>query len=272
MPNAPLSRWRFPALLACACALLVSAAHARDPGTELAQQVYDRPDGRDQSVRLRMTLTEPGHAPRNRLFYSYRLDEGGGQVRSLARFLEPADVAGTGLLTLDEPDEETAQWLYLPALKRERRISGSRKGGRFVGSDLYFEDLRDRPVARDRHRITGEDEVMGVACEVLESVPVAADNSVYDRRESCIHRETLLPLRIDYFEGGKGRPSKRLTVSRIKRIQGFWTVMESRVTDLASGHETRLAVEGVAYDQGLPATLFSIQALTDPSRDVPYRP
>lgn len=275
MPQLAMVRWNVPmlaALMICSF-MAMSDARANDAeGTALARQVYDRPDGRDMSVRLRMTLTERGRAPRARLFYSYRQDQGRGRVRSLVRFIEPADVAGTGLLTQDTPGQESAQWLFLPAVNKERRISGSRKGGRFVGSDIYFEDLRDRLVEQDRHRAIGTDSVLGTTCKLLESVPVDPSNSVYSRRVSCIHPETFLPLRVEFFEGGKSTPSKRLVVSRIQRVQGYWTVLDSTMTDLASGHETRLAVEEIKYDQGLPESLFSIQALTDPARDTPYRP
>lgn len=256
----------------CLGATSAQADDALTAGTALARQVYDRPDGRDMSLRLRMTLTQQGHAPRHRLFYSYRLDQGDGHVRSLVRFREPADVAGTGLLTLDAPGQESAQWLYLPALKKERRISGSRQGGQFVGSDLYFEDLRDRRVELDRHRLIGAEEFQGAPCQVLESIPTKPDNSAYSQRISCIHPETFLPLKIDFYEGGKASPTKRFTVSRIKPIQGYWTVLDSTMTHLPSGHETRLQVETVKYDQNLPDTLFSIQALTDPTQDERFRP
>ncbi|AFL76082.1 outer membrane lipoprotein-sorting protein [Thiocystis violascens] len=267
-----MARWLGVAFVLSLVAAISHADESLDAGTALARQVYARPDGRDLSLRLRMTLTERGHAPRNRLFYSYRQDLGGGNVRSLARFQEPADVAGTGLLTLDTPAAESAQWLYLPAIKKERRISGSRKGGRFVGSDLYFEDLRDRPVERDRHRLIGTDSFQGTSCQVLESIPSDPDNSVYSKRLSCIHPETFLPLRIEFFAGGKTVPAKRFTVSRIKRIQGYWTVLDSTMTDLSSGHETRIEAEAVKYDQGLPASLFSVQTLTDPAQDKRFRP
>ena len=247
------------------------AANALD-GATLATQVYNRADGRDVTSRARMVLTEPGQSPRERLLYSYAADRKIRERWSLMRFVEPADVAGTGLLTVDYPGDENDQWLYLPALDRVRRIASSRKGGRFVGSDFFYEDLRDREPEMDRHTLGGKSTVGNVPCTLLVSTPVDPDNSVYSKRVSCIHTGILVPLQIEYFEGRSDRPTKRLSAKRIKKIQGYWTVVDSEMEDLQSGHTTRLLIEAVKYDQGLPDNLFSRQALSDDRLELRYRP
>ncbi len=137
------------------CSLLCGIAAHADAAAELAQKVYDRPNGHDMTAMGRMVLTEKGHAPRIRELVTYRLEKSKGETANLIRFIEPEDIAGTGLLSLDKADGKSEQWLYLPALDRVRRISGDRKGGRFVGSDLYYEDLQERKPTEDRHRLTG---------------------------------------------------------------------------------------------------------------------
>lgn len=252
--------------------MVASAASADAPAEELAHLVYDRPAGRDVTTVSRMELIEKGRTPRVRTLVAYRLNKGGGEVAHLIRFLEPADIAGTGLLSIDKADGANEQSLYLPSLDRARRIAGDRKGGRFVGSELYYEDLQDRKPARDRHRLLGKDMVDGVACDLLESVPVDKANSVYRRRVSCVDRQTALVLRVDYFETDDAAASKRWLLVGKKRQQGFWTVTESRMIDLASGRETRLLVDSVAYDKRLPAKLFTTQTLADENLEMEYRP
>jgi len=242
-------------------------------GRRLAQQVYDRPDGNDMSTAGTMALEAQGQKPRVRQMYTYRLDKARGEIRSLIRFTAPADIRGTGLLTLDHPDGGSDQWVYLPALDRSRRISANRKGGRFVGSDIYFEDLQDRKVNMDRHRLLGQEKVFGMQTQVLESVPVKPDNSTYGKRVSWVHKPSLLPLRVDFYAPGRNaKPIKRMEVHRIEQVQGYWTVMDSTITDLSSGHRTRMVVEKVAYDRDLPASLFTSQMLEDPARERAYRP
>lgn len=260
------------ALVLLAGLLPLAPAAADEAGARLAQQVYDRPDGDDATSAVTMALTEAGRSPRVRTMILYRLSGAGGEVSTLIRFTDPADIEGTGLLTLDAADGASNQWIYLPALQRVRRVDSSRKGGRFVNSDYYYEDLRDRKPSMDAHRVLGRERIDGVDCEVLESVPVDAGNSVYRRRVSWIDPASLLPLRVDFFEKDADTPSKRLLVLKRERLQGYWTVLESTLTDLGSGHQTRLTANRVLYDRGLPARLFSSQALEEERTEKEFRP
>lgn len=252
--------------------LLAGQAWADTAGTELAQRVYDRPDGDDVTFAMTMTLTEKGRSPRVRKMMLYRQDKKAGEVSTLIRFTEPADIEGTGLLTQDHADSDSNQWIYLPAMERVRRIDSNRKGGRFVNSDYYYEDLRDRHVGKDVHRILGQEVVAGVSCEILESIPTEPGNSVYAKRISWIDPATLLPLRVDFFEKRQDQPSKRLLVAKREKIHGYWTVMDSTLTDLGNGHQTRLTLDRTVYDRGLPARLFTTQVLEDESAEKEFRP
>ncbi len=248
----------------------VYAANAQ--GRALAQAVYDAPSGDDFASRAIMTLTEKGHQPRTREMFTLRLDRGPTERWSLTRFTRPSDIRGVGLLTKDYPGDENDQWLYLPALDRVRRVSSGRKGGRFVGSDLFFEDLRDREVGMDHHTLKGEGKVGKLVCKILESVPVDPDNSVYSKRVAWVHPGTLTPLRVDLYQAHSNKPIKRAEVKRLKRIQGIWTILDSTMTDLDSGHVTRVTQKTVKYNQGIPERLFTSQALADESGELRFRP
>lgn len=242
-------------------------------GQALAERVYDRPEGNDLTTRGAMLLEEEGRDPRVREMITYQLTHEPGQVWSLIRFTAPADIADTGLLTLDHPDGSSDQWVYLSAMDRTRRIPSARRGGRFVGSDLYFEDVQDRKPDLDTHRFLGEEEIQGATTLKLESVPVEPGNSAYGRRVSWIHEPSLLPLRIDFYAKGRDdSPIKRMEIQRIDRIQGYWTVMDSIMTDLRSGHRTRLRVDEAVYDRDLPESLFTSRALEDTAIEGRFRP
>jgi hypothetical protein len=249
-----------------------TGAAAAEDGLALARRVYERPDGQDVTSVVTMSLGEEGKPPRVRKMLVYRLNGAKGDVSTLIRFTAPADIEGTGLLTLDAADGNTNQWIYLPAMQRVRRVDSNRQGGRFVNSDFYFEDLRDRKPNADTHRITGHEKVGDTVCEVLESVPVQADNSAYLKRLSWIDPKSLLPLRMDFFERQIDQPSKRLLVSRLEQVQGYWTVMDSTLTDLQTRHQTRLVVEKVLYDRQLPASLFTSRALAEERQEREFRP
>lgn len=247
-------------------------AASSEEASALAQAMFDRPGGRDLTTAVRMELTEKGRPPRSRQLVSYRISKGRGESATLIRFLEPQDIAGTGLLSITNADGSNEQSLYLPAMDRVRRIASDRKGGRFVGSDIYYEDLQERPPSQDRHRILGREAVGGTPLTVLESTPVNAADSVYKKRVSLIDPQTLLAHRIDYFERDDGVPSKRWEMLASKRVQGYWTVTDSRVTDLVTGHSTRLVVDAIKYDRKLPGRLFTPKALSDETLEAEYRP
>lgn len=240
-------------------------------GERLARRASEQSEPRDVTVRATMSLTELGRSPRTRTLYCYRLESGRDTVYSLIRFTAPPDVRGIGLLTVTGPNDLPRQWLYLPALERMRSVPPTGGGGRFVSTDFLYEDLRDRDPALDRHRLLGREELGGVSALVLESIPTDPATSAYTRRVSWIHPEALLPLRVDYFMSANEAPVKRLTVRRIEQIQGYWTIMDSTMTDLESGHQTQLTVDAVRYDRGLPESLFSHETLREPAREEPYR-
>lgn len=248
-----------------------AGAQAQD-AAGVAQQVFDRPGGRDMTTLSRMELSEKGHAPRTRSIVTYRRQEPGGERTTLIRFLEPGDIAGVGLLSTTRSNGSTEQSLYLPELDRVRRISSERKGGRFVGSDLSFEDLQDRNPARDTHRVVGRESIAAVNCTVIESTPVDEGDSIYGKRISWIDTATWLPLRVDYHVAGDATPTKRWTVAVQRRIQNYWTVIDSTMLDLRQGSQTRLVIQSAIYDRKLPARLFSTRALGDESYESEYRP
>jgi len=243
-----------------------------DDGGALAQRVYARSDGKDATSVVTMSLTEEGKTPRVRSMLLFRTSGANKGTSTLIRFTAPADIQGTGLLTQDSADGTSDQWIYLPAMQRVRRVDSNRKGGRFVNSDYYFEDLRDRKPEMDTHRLRAREKLGATLCEVLESDPVDPSNSVYVRRVSWIDPQSLLPLRIDFFERSLEQPSKRLLIVRREQVQGYWTAMDSTLTDLTNGHQTRLVVDRVLYDRGLPATLFTSRALADERVESAYRP
>jgi len=262
----------FSLILLITLTCLSRLSSADTDGTALAQKLYDRPDGIDESTQAQMILSQKGSKPRQRRLYTYRLDNKNDETLSLMRFTAPADIEGTGLLTHDLPGDESNQWIYLPALDRARRIASSRKGGRFVGSDIYYEDLRKRDVAKDRHRIIGTGKVGKVTTTILESIPLDPDSSVYSKRLSWIHMGSLIPLQVEYYTAGSETPIKRLKVKKIKKLQGYWTVVDSTVYDIKSGHQTRIVTSDIKYDQQLPADLFTRQALSDKKSEEKYRP
>src|SRR5690606_32168533 len=134
-------------LLGCALAA-APAARAQDgawpDGEEIARRVNEREDGRAVARILHMELVDKGGTVRTRTTRSFRRDVG-DQRRSVLFFEAPANLKGTALLTWDErdPARDDVQWLYLPGLRKTRRVAMSERGRAFLGTDLTFEDMKN---------------------------------------------------------------------------------------------------------------------------------
>ncbi len=228
-------------------------------GDELAQWIYDRDTGRDAVATIEMVLTSRSGHQRVRRFES-RMVRHDGLQDSLIRFTYPTDIDGTAFLTLERRGGDAQQFLYLPALRRVRRIVAKQKGKSFVNSDLYYQDLERRRPDKDRHRLLGEATVDGRRCWILESIPKEKGSSAYGKNIAWIDQATLLPVKGESYD----RKLRKIKVSRILRmeqIEGIWTSMESEVTTLKHHHTTRLRVEEIRYNVGLKASDFNKRAL-----------
>lgn len=228
-------------------------------GRELAQKVFDRETGRDATASVEMVLLNKRGKKRVRTFDSFAKHYG-TLIRQAIRFTSPADIKGTAFLSIEKAAGETDQFLYLPALRRARRIVTSQKSHRFVNSDFTYEDMERRPVDDSQHTIAGEDRKGPIMCFVLESRPKKGVSSQYSLVKSWITKETYVPVYTEFFDK-KGRLIKKYKVLRLEKKQGIWTEMYVKMEDLRRKHKTFLNVKTVTYNTGLEDRLFEVQSL-----------
>ncbi len=149
--------------------------------------------------------------------------EGENGDKSISTFLSPADVKGTKTLTHEHLDRDDDQWLYLPALKRVKRIASSNKSGSFMGSEFSYEDIGNQDYQKFSY--SGEaQEVMldGVACYKSDRVPNES-NSGYTKETIWVDRTNFLVQQIEYYDR-KHELLKTAKFSDHKQIQGVWRV------------------------------------------------
>lgn len=248
-----------PPLPAPPAAVRVAPPSIGITGEAIARRVYDREAGRDAMAVVEMVLTSRSGQQRIRHFESRILRQGGLQD-SLIRFTYPKDIQDTAFLTLERDGEDAEQFLYLPALRRVRRIVAKQKGKSFVNSDLYYQDLERRSPDKDIHTLLGEDRVGDWQCWILESVPKDAGSSAYGKVKVWVDQVSLLPVLSESFDD-KGRKLKVSKANRIAVIDGIWTVTDSEVTTLDSRHTTRLTTQEVDYNVGLDPSAFTKRAM-----------
>lgn len=234
---------------------------AQDTGRDIIQMVQDQPDGENRKSVMTMKLINHRNAVRERSLLSYSLDLGKDR-KSIMFFRSPADVKGTGFLSwqYDDPDKDDDRWLYLPAMKKVRRISGaSAKKEKFMGSDFTYDDMGGRHVDEDEHLLTGEENVEGITCWVVESVPRDEDAS-YSKKVSWIRKDALIPVKVEFYDR-MGALNKTLKASGISREGNYWTTRSLEMTSHQRNHKTLIQIERIEYDLDMDESMFTVPAL-----------
>ncbi|MBL4730362.1 MAG: outer membrane lipoprotein-sorting protein [Sulfurimonas sp.] len=146
--------------------------------------------------------------------------EGKDADKSLMEFDTPADVKGTKFLSYEHIKRDDEQWLYLPALKRVKRIASKNKSGAFMGSEFSYEDLSAFNVKKYKYEGEAtEGEIDGEAVYIGSSVPISK-YSGYTKLISYVSKESFLIRKIEYYD----RKKKLLKTAYFKNYKMFGTV------------------------------------------------
>jgi hypothetical protein len=192
---------------------------------QVLQAARTRPTGERVRARLRMVVTDSAGHEISRVLRSSSMEHEGA-TRTLMMFESPAELRGTGLLTIDYDDQRDAdQWLYLPSLRRSTRIAMRNRSGAFVGSDFSYADLTvPDPADFTLRMLDAAARVDGEACWHIESVPrnaaVQAETG-YERTEMWISQRSLVPLRMKAWLGQER--FKYVSASGIAQQDGVYT-------------------------------------------------
>jgi len=229
-------------------------------GRDVMLKIENRDDGDDRRFILKMTLINKRGKQRVREILSYSKDYG-KDSKSIMYFRKPADVKGSGFLSweYDDPAKDDDRWLYLPALKKVRRISGSSKNDYFMGSDFTYDDMGGRSVDEDDHKLLREEKLEGNLCWVVESIPKNKDY-MYSKIVRWIRQDVLLAVKIEFYDKS-GALMKTLSVSEIRKQDDIWTVFKMHMDNKQEKHQTILEFTKVAYNTGVKDNLFKVATL-----------
>jgi hypothetical protein len=182
-----------------------------------------------------------------------------GQSKTVIRFTAPPEVKGVTLLIVNHRDRSSDQWMWTPAIERDRRIALQDRSTRFFGTDFSFEDLEERDLDQFDYTLLGSEAVDGADCWKIQSVPKQAKSSQYTQSIVWIRKDNYAYARIEGFI--KDQLVRRLNYARISEIQGIWTARELTMTDLKRSSSTRLTLDKVEYNLPLKDDDFTLQAI-----------
>jgi len=237
--------------------MIVSMLSAQElTGLQIIQKVYNRPTGEDQTADLTMSLINSRENRRVRKIKQY-LKDFGDMEKKIMFFVAPADVYNTSFMnwSYDEVGKDDDQWIYLPALKKVKRISSDSKSDYFMGSDFTYDDLGDRHPSSDSHKLLREETLDGEDCYVVESIP-KEEEYMYSKTITWIIKDKWIGKKKDFYDEDEDL-LKTLSVNETKKINDIIIITLSKMENIQSEHKTIMKLENVKVNIGVSDLKFT---------------
>ena len=190
--------------------------------------------------------------------WEYRRIGSFGASKAILRFTAPAEVKGVALLIVNHTDRASDQWMWTPAIERDRRIATQDRSTRFFGTDFSFEDLEERDVDQFDYKLAGDDTIDGAACWKIESKPKQSKSSQYTSSLVWVRKDNYVAAQIESYD--KDKLIRRIHYSDIQNVSGIWTPRTVEVFDANRKSRTVLKLEKLEYNVPMKDEDFTLEA------------
>jgi len=247
--------------------LIALSAWAQPTGMEIARMTDERDDGAFVTQTLKMQLIDKRGKQRERTTQTFRKYYG-KERRQAIFYMEPSNIEGTAFLVYDYPEKgrDNDQWLYLPALRKTRRISAANRGDYFLGTDMTYEDisLGSKLSMNDyNYQYLNSEVVDGHESYVIEATPVddkTAKELGYSKAQVWVDAKNAMIHKAEYWDIA-GNHLKTLHVTDIRKVDGIWTGHKLEIINHKTGHKTIFTFSDVDYGSAVPDDVFTEEAL-----------
>jgi outer membrane lipoprotein-sorting protein len=209
---------------------------------------------------LTMTLISKSGDQRVRKILTKRKEGEAGEAKSVAYFLSPADVKGTAFLVWEHKGQPNDVFIYLPALKKIRRIASEQKHQSFMGSDFSYADMENRDVDEAEHRLQAQEQMGDKETWVIESIPKPESDSEYSRLVSWIRKDDFISQKIELYDK-KGKLYKVMEVLKVGPVGDETLPLHFSMQDVQKDHRTEILLENVQLNQNIPDDEFTHRAI-----------
>jgi outer membrane lipoprotein-sorting protein len=245
------------AVLVVGLGLATHVAAADLDATQIAARNFSVDKVVDARAEITMTLMSEGGARRERATTSLsKLLPNGVDRERIIRFLAPAEVKGTATLLVEHSDADDDIWIYLPALRKVRRLVANNKKDSFVGTDFSYGDIIGHRVEDWTYQLTGHEAVDGADTYVLEATPktdAVRDTSGYGKRKIWIRTDNFVGIKASYWDTG-GALLKEFEAADVREIDakaGKWQAFRLTMHNRQTGHRTELVFTKLQVGVGL---------------------
>lgn len=235
-------------------------------GPEIFEKVNTRDDGEVLTRDMKITMSDKSGKSRVQNTHTYRRYYG-KEKRAVIFYTDPANVKDTGFLTYDYPDpeKEDDQWLYLPALRRVRRISSSNRGDYYLGTDLTYEDIKLDTRLSDEMSWTrvGEEDIKGVPCILIEGIPHTpeiAEELGYSKYHAWVD-PSIWMVRKNTAWDTNGNSLKTVSWEDFIEVDGIWAVQRMFTENHKTGHSTIMEFSHIDFTTPIDDDKFTERAL-----------
>ncbi len=229
-------------------------------GKQIIEKVYNRPTGDDQTSDLTMTLINKSGAQRVRVIKQFTKDLGEVE-KSIMFFLSPADVKNTSFMSWTyDSDQSDDQWIYLPALRKTKRISSDSKSDYFMGSDFTYDDLGDRKLEDDTHKLLRDETLDGKDCYVVESVSKDEDY-MYSKTVVWVNKSNFIGVKKEFYDEDEDL-LKILTIKEVEKISDIWVITNSEMKNVQKNHRTTIILSNIQISTGISDSKFTERMMT----------
>lgn len=236
----------------------VTICFADEKALEIARKNHQLKKPQTSSMSGKMVLINKQGKSRVREMQMYNRETGEG-TDSFIKFLSPADVADVKFLTIGYDNADDQQRLYLPALGKARRISSSKKGGSFLGSDFNYFDMEEHSLSDFSYQYLGEGKFKDKNCFILKNIPKDKDTP-YSSLKTWISKDNYYTYKIECYDK-QGRLEKTIFMEEVKEIKDCLIAVKMLAQDHLSGTKTLLLFNDVKININIDEKVFSIQNL-----------
>lgn len=241
--------------------VIANAETAEEKGLAIAVEADKRDTGfEDFTANMVMELRNKQGDTSTRTIRLKTLEVTGDGDKSMSIFDKPADVKGTAFLTFSHAIKPDEQWLYLPALKRVKRINSKNKSGPFMGSEFAYEDLASQEIEKYTYKYIRDEQLNGIDCFVMERYP-AYEHSGYTKQLAWVNKDRYVAEKIEFYDR-KNDLLKTLVNSDYQQYLGqYWRAGEMTMENHQTGKSTILKWQDYKFKNGLADKDFSRNSL-----------
>ncbi|VAW62769.1 Outer membrane lipoprotein-sorting protein [hydrothermal vent metagenome] len=256
-----MKKWLIVSLISVSCINVVFSEETQEKGLLIAQEVERRDQGWvDARISMSMVLQNQHGDKSTRDIRIKILEVNGDGDKSLTVFDSPRDVRGTSFLSYSHIVKPDDQWLYMPALKRVKRISSAYKSGPFMGSQFAYEDLASFEVDKYEYRYLRDEILDGIESFVVENHP-NYQHSGYSRQLVWIDKQRYIPLKVEYYD----RKNELLKILKLKGyrqyLDKYWRAHEQVMENQQNGKLTTLILKDNQFRNGFSEQDFQRNSL-----------